>query len=50
MTRLDNDFMFKCHRDQLAHALNAVCFNPLHGTFATAATDGSVVYWDKIAK
>ena len=42
--------MFKCHRDTLAHTLNSVCFNPLYHTFATGATDASIIFWDKNIK
>ena len=49
--KIEHDFMFKCHRDSLSHSVNAVCFNPFHGiTFASGASDSSVIFWDKVAK
>merc|ERR1711924_584778 len=49
-------FAFKCHRvthsnepsdrDEI-YAVNAIDFHPAHGTFVTAWSDGTVVFWDK---
>ncbi|KAK9791836.1 hypothetical protein WJX73_006514 [Symbiochloris irregularis] len=45
-----NSFSFKCHRDaqgQTIHAVNSVAFHPtMHGTLATAGSDGTVGFWD----
>ncbi|GMM31330.1 RNA export factor [Martiniozyma asiatica (nom. inval.)] len=47
-------FSFKCQREtkpntKEAHiyALNSIVFHPVHGTFATAGSDGSFSFWDK---
>jgi len=46
-------FAFKCHRDNdksLAYAVNSMAFHPVHGTFATAGSDGAFHFWDKDSK
>jgi mRNA export factor len=48
-------FSFKCHRSTTggqneAYAVNAIRFHPVHGTFVTAGSDGTYVFWDKDAK
>ncbi|KAG0085705.1 Poly(A)+ RNA export protein rae1 [Podila epicladia] len=44
-------FGFKCHRARDdVYAVNSISFHPVHGTFGTAGSDGSVVFWDKDAK
>ena len=51
--KTENDFTFKCHRDnptQSAYAVNCICFNQAHGTFATGGSDSSLIYWDRFAK
>lgn len=51
--KADNDFTFKCHRDnssQSAYAVNCIAFNSAHGTFATGGSDSSVIFWDRFAK
>lgn len=51
--RTENDFTFKCHRDnssQSAYSVNCISFNPTHGTFATGGSDSSVIFWDRFAK
>ncbi|KAI6038799.1 WD40-repeat-containing domain protein [Pisolithus marmoratus] len=54
-----NNFSFKCHRkdqtpaskDQsLVYAVNDIAFHPVHGTFSTCGSDGSIHYWDKDAR
>ncbi|TFL04159.1 WD40 repeat-like protein [Pterulicium gracile] len=54
-----NNFSFKCHRrdssatvkDQsLVFAVNDISFHPIHGTFSTCGSDGSVHFWDKDAR
>jgi mRNA export factor len=51
-----SNFSFKCHRDPPAngvtnvHAVNAISFHPVHGTFSTAGSDGTFHFWDKDAK
>lgn len=32
------------------HALKAISFHPVHGTFSTAGSDGTYHFWDKDAK
>jgi len=50
------NFSFKCHRDPPqanvtnVHAVNAISFHPVHGTFSTAGSDGTFHFWDKDAK
>ncbi|PCH42139.1 WD40 repeat-like protein [Wolfiporia cocos MD-104 SS10] len=54
-----NNFSFKCHRrdqspttkDQsLVFAVNDISFHPVHGTFSTCGSDGTINYWDKDAR
>lgn len=54
-----NNFSFKCHRrdqsptskDQsLVYAVNDITFHPVHGTFSTCGSDGTVNFWDKDAR
>ncbi|KAH9911888.1 Poly(A)+ RNA export protein [Amylocystis lapponica] len=54
-----NNFSFKCHRrdqsattkDQsLVYAVNDISFHPVHGTFSTCGSDGTINYWDKDAR
>ncbi|KAJ3495378.1 hypothetical protein NLG97_g3436 [Lecanicillium saksenae] len=51
-----SNFSFKCHRDPVVnntvnvHAVNAISFHPVHGTFSTAGSDGTFHFWDKDAK
>ncbi|GBE88270.1 Poly(A)+ RNA export protein [Sparassis crispa] len=54
-----NNFSFKCHRrdqsatqkDQsLVYAVNDISFHPIHGTFSTCGSDGTINYWDKDAR
>ncbi|ETW82832.1 hypothetical protein HETIRDRAFT_439495 [Heterobasidion irregulare TC 32-1] len=54
-----NNFSFKCHRrdqglntkDQaLVFAVNDINFHPVHGTFSTCGSDGTINYWDKDAR
>lgn len=44
------DFTFRCHRDTLAHSLNCLAYNPVHGSFATGGSDAQILLWDKNAK
>jgi mRNA export factor len=45
------NFAFKCHREgNDVYAVNAICFHPVHGTFATAGSDGTFHFWDKDSK
>ncbi|KAF9426015.1 hypothetical protein BGZ94_007017 [Podila epigama] len=51
------NFSFKCHRDgapaardSSVYAVNAISFHPIHGTFATAGSDGGFTFWDKDSK
>jgi mRNA export factor len=42
------NFSFKCHREHnVIFPVNAISFNPLNGTLATAGSDGSYSFWDK---
>jgi mRNA export factor len=56
LTCSSSNFSFKCHRDPPAngvtnvHAVNAISFHPVHGTFSTAGSDGTFHFWDKDAK
>lgn len=43
--KVDVDFSFKCHRDDYAHVVNAVTFNPRNSTLATGGSDCSTVLW-----
>ncbi|KAI0087307.1 Poly(A)+ RNA export protein [Irpex rosettiformis] len=54
-----SNFSFKCHRrdqsptskDQsLVYAVNDITFHPVHGTFSTCGSDGTVNFWDKDAR
>ncbi|CCM00075.1 uncharacterized protein FIBRA_02102 [Fibroporia radiculosa] len=54
-----DNFSFKCHRrdqsptqkDQsLVFAVNDISFHPVHGTFSTCGSDGTINYWDKDAR
>ncbi|CAK7240693.1 MAG: RNA export factor gle2 [Sporothrix thermara] len=51
-----SNFSFRCHRDQAqgnttqVYAVNDISFNPAHGTFSTAGSDGTFHFWDKDAK
>jgi len=54
-----NNFSFKCHRrdqapntkDQsLVFAVNDISFHPVHGTFSTCGSDGTLNFWDKDAR
>eukprot|EP00897_Mesotaenium_endlicherianum_P009384 jgi/Mesen1/8474/ME000478S07969 len=45
------NFTFKCHRDgNDIYAVNDINFHPVHGTFATAGSDGAYNFWDKDSK
>lgn len=51
--KAENDFTFKCHRDnssQSAFAVNSIAFNSAHGTFATGGSDSVIIFWDRFAK
>jgi cell cycle arrest protein BUB3 len=51
-------YAFKCHRQpapegdgtDVVYPVNALTFNPIHGTFASGGGDGVVALWDAIAK
>ncbi|KAI9551497.1 hypothetical protein GHT06_021830 [Daphnia sinensis] len=49
-----DNFTFKCHRSngtnqqyQDIYAVNDIKFHPVHGTLATAGSDGRFSFWDK---
>lgn len=46
------NFSFKCHRDDAKNifSVNDISFHPVHGTFSTAGSDGTVSFWDKDSK
>ncbi|CAH8330242.1 unnamed protein product [Eruca vesicaria subsp. sativa] len=47
----NKNFTFKCHRDgNEIYSVNALNFHPVHGTFATAGSDGAFNFWDKDSK
>jgi len=57
--KADRNFAFKCHRIspelhsnqvEKVFAVNAICFHPKFGTFATAGSDGCYTFWDKDTK
>ncbi|KAJ7284704.1 WD40-repeat-containing domain protein [Mycena rebaudengoi] len=54
-----NNFSFKCHRRDstpnakdasVVFAVNDISFHPVHGTFSTAGSDGTMHFWDKDAR
>ncbi|CAA7267083.1 unnamed protein product [Cyclocybe aegerita] len=54
-----SNFSFKCHRrdsspnskDQaLVYSVNDISFHPVHGTFSTCGSDGTIHFWDKDAR
>ena len=56
------NFTFKAHREKDVYAVNTICFNVKHGTFATGVnyyaksfliqkgSDGRICFWDKDAR
>jgi len=44
-----DSFAFKCHRQDNTnvYSVNDICFNTVHGTFATVGADGVINFWDK---
>nr|CAD1826871.1 unnamed protein product [Ananas comosus var. bracteatus] len=45
------NFTFKCHREGTEiYSVNSLNFHPVHGTFATAGSDGAFNFWDKDSK
>eukprot|EP00359_Climacostomum_virens_P007397 CAMPEP_0204915472 /NCGR_PEP_ID=MMETSP1397-20131031/13462_1 /ASSEMBLY_ACC=CAM_ASM_000891 /TAXON_ID=49980 /ORGANISM="Climacostomum Climacostomum virens, Strain Stock W-24" /LENGTH=332 /DNA_ID=CAMNT_0052087525 /DNA_START=221 /DNA_END=1216 /DNA_ORIENTATION=+ len=48
--KADFDFAFKCHRDEYAHVVNAVTFNPRSSLLATGGSDCSAVIWDYMSR
>lgn len=53
-TATKKNFQFKCHREGKdnndVYSVNSIAFNDSQGTFSTAGSDGTYVYWDKDAK
>ena len=59
-----NTYAFKCHRQtatqadedgaeqevDIVYPVNALAFNPTHGTFATGGGDGVIAFWDAQTK
>lgn len=59
-----NTYAFKCHRVtstqpaedgteqevDIVYPVNALAFNPIHGTFATGGGDGVIAFWDAQTK
>ena len=51
LTHYRSSFSFKCHRENNnVHAVNAISFHPIYGTFSTAGSDGTFNFWDKDSK
>ncbi|KZV81698.1 WD40 repeat-like protein, partial [Exidia glandulosa HHB12029] len=54
--RKGNNYSFRCHRKEenkantLVYAVNDVQWHPVHGTFLTAGSDGTISMWDKDAR
>ncbi|KAJ1966247.1 RNA export factor gle2 [Dipsacomyces acuminosporus] len=52
----DKTFSFKCHRDDAlssqvnVYSVNSISHHQGYGTFVTAGSDGSFVFWDKDAR
>ncbi|KAL9224741.1 hypothetical protein vseg_000750 [Gypsophila vaccaria] len=47
----NKNFTFKCHREgNDIYSVNSLNFHPVHGTFATAGSDGAFNFWDKDSK
>ncbi|KAH8112004.1 WD40 repeat-like protein [Phellopilus nigrolimitatus] len=55
----NQNFSFKCHRKEqapnakdqtLVYSVNDITFHPVHGTFSTSGSDGTVNFWDKDAR
>lgn len=47
----NKNFTFKCHREgNEIYSVNSLNFHPVHGTFATAGSDGAFNFWDKDSK
>ncbi|PHH66765.1 hypothetical protein CDD81_5897 [Ophiocordyceps australis] len=51
------NYAFKCHRQpapdgdgDVVYPVNALAFHPVHGTFASGGGDGTVAFWDAVAK
>ena len=39
------------NKDQsLVYAVNDISFHPVHGTFSTCGSDGTINFWDKDAR
>jgi mRNA export factor len=53
-TASKKNFQFKCHREGKdnndVYSVNSIVFHEQQGTFATAGSDGTYVFWDKDAK
>ncbi|KAA8495870.1 Protein RAE1 [Porphyridium purpureum] len=46
-----NDFAFKCHREENnIYSVNSIAFHEGYGTFATAGSNGTFIFWDKDSK
>ncbi|KAF9063033.1 Poly(A)+ RNA export protein [Rhodocollybia butyracea] len=45
------DYSFRCIKDQsLIYSVNDINFHPVHGTFTTCGSDGTIHFWDKDAR
>ncbi|EPZ32913.1 budding uninhibited by benzimidazoles 3 [Rozella allomycis CSF55] len=52
---MNKKYAFKCHREtvdevEVVHPVNAICFHPVYGTFATGGSDGTISVWDRLNK
>ncbi|EIW74254.1 Poly(A)+ RNA export protein [Coniophora puteana RWD-64-598 SS2] len=51
-----NNYTFRCHRQEPTKnetkifAVNDIVFHPVHGTFVTCGSDGTISVWDKDAR
>ncbi|KAH7097429.1 polyA+ RNA export [Auriculariales sp. MPI-PUGE-AT-0066] len=54
--RRSSNYTFRCHRvedtktSHSVYAVNDIAFHPVHGTFLTSGSDGSMSVWDRDAK
>lgn len=51
----DNDFCFKCHRQEQGnqgevYTVNSIAFNKEYNTFCTVGSDGNYICWNKDTK
>ncbi|XP_078179606.1 protein RAE1-like [Carex rostrata] len=50
-SKLSKNYTFKCHRDaEKICSVNSINFHPVHHTFVSTGTDGTINFWDKDIK